>query len=190
MFLVAGQWTNPPWHADNSLDSHWRLNHIFPSAHYISIKEKSTTSSMIEQSVNFLSNCVIPHVYLKVNPISRGNCECGTLVIGYKAFSLVGVTVVTRPNRALLGCISNVAIMSLCPDSCEWDREVIMGNFIRSLARGEPRHVHLCQGNPELGWQITDTWALKEMRTRASLGHHNPFGKVFHLSQTVVTGLG
>lgn len=173
-----------------STQAHWHLNHPLPSVHYVSIKEKSTTSPIIEHSVSFPLNCVIPDVYLKDNPILRGNCECGPTL---KPFSWVGVIVVTRPSRALSGCILfHVTISSLC-----WltavngrDREVVTGNFIGSVARGEPRHVHLCQGNPELAWQITDTWALKEMRMRASLGHHNPFGKVFHLSQTVVTGLG
>lgn len=131
-------------------------------------------------------------VYLKVNPISRGNCECGTRLMGYKAFSLAWMIVLTRSNTALLGCISNVAIMSLCCLTAVngRDRGVITGNFICSLTRGELRHENLCQGNPKLAWQIPDTWALKEMRMRVSLGHHNPFGKVFHLSQTAVTGLG
>lgn len=96
------------------IHTHYGLKQCVPSVHYISIKEKSTISPLMEQSINFPSYCVIPDVYLKVNPISRGNCECGTLLKGYKAFSWVGVIVVTRPNRALLRCIWNVTIMSLC----------------------------------------------------------------------------
>lgn len=140
----------PHRHVDNNLDSH-PLNPQY----------KKVNTLVIDQIVYFSSNFIIIDAYFQVNP---NCCECGPLVKGYYTL----VTLVTRPSRALLGCISNVAIVSLCcPTAVNGrDREAITGNFIPSLARDEQRHTPLSR-HSELGWQITDTLALKEMRNES-----------------------
>lgn len=155
-----------------SIQAHWRLNHPLPSVHYISIKEKSTTSPIIEHSVSFPLNYVIPDVYLKVNPILRGNCECGP------PLKPIFLGRGDRGNEAQQGTIRVHFIPChrpaiVLPDSCEWQRQRgHNGEFHRLCGEGRAKTCALL--SRQSGARMTDNWYLgfkrneNESESRAS----------------------